>query len=256
MRGLLFLSAVSAVVGTSVTLKDCSAGNSFFKIKSLDFTPVAPVPGQNGTLHTLYDVPMTVSAGTTKYSCTLNGLPVFSESYDLCSQTACPITGGTHDDYSTSAVPDTTGKVSCTIDWRDTAGTQLLCIQMVMNLATASARFRGTVTKNFPGWHTQLLVGTNLSENKTCPLVEDYDPLWPAVYVYEGSSSTSGSSGKNGTSSTTQTGGSTSSGGSSSGSSGSGGSSSVAEKRLERLLTTLRGKHVHHIHPKSNRTAQ
>ncbi len=254
MRGLLFLSAVGAVCATSVTLKDCSAGNSFFKIKSLDFTPVAPVPGQNGTLHTLYDVPMTVSAGTTKYSCTLNGLPVFSESYDLCSQTACPITGGTHDDYSTSAVPDTTGKVSCTIDWRDTAGTQLLCIQMVMNLAVAkpSARLRGSAVGAFPGWRTDLIVGTNLSENKTCPLVEDYDPLWPAVYVH-GSSSTSsgGSSGGNGTSTHTQTGGSTSSG-----SSGSGGSSSVAEKRLARVLTTLRGKHHHHHPAKYNRTAQ
>jgi hypothetical protein len=244
MRGLLFLSAVSAMCATSVTLKDCSAGNSFFKIKSLDFTPVAPVPGQNGTLHTLYEVPMTVSAGKAKYSCTLNGLPVFSESYDLCSQTACPITGGTHDDYSTTAVPDTTGKVSCTIDWRDTAGTQLLCVQMVMNLAVAKpARLRGSVVGAFPGWRTDLIVGTNLSENKTCPLVEDFDPLWPAIYVYEASStSTSGSSGTNGTS---QMGGSTSS---------SGGSSSVAEKRLSKALMVLRGKH-HHIYTKSNRTA-
>lgn len=237
MRGLLFLTAVWTATANSVTLKDCSAGNSFFKIKSLDFTPVNPVRGQNGTLHTLYEVPMTITAGTTKYSCTLNGLPVFSETYDLCSQTACPITGGTHDDYSTSAVPDTSGKISCTIDWRDTAGSQLLCIQMVFSLSLSGKLLRGQPSGNFSSWHPELLVGTNLNENKTCPRVDDYDPLWPAVYVLD-SSSSSTSSGSNGTT----TGGSTSSGGS------SGGSSSVAEYRLAQVLRALRGKHHHGAH--------
>ncbi len=223
MRGLLFLSAVCASVATSIALKDCSSGKSFFKVKSLDFTPVNPVPGQNGTLHSLYEVPMSIEAGIAKYSCTLNGLPVFSETYDLCSQTACPITGGTHDDYSTSAVPDTTGKVSCTIDWRDTAGAQLLCIQMIMSLSVPrSVRLRGSAVNTFPAWHPDLIVGTNLSENKTCSHVDDYDPLWPAIYVYE--SVATPASVPNGTSTNTQT-----------------GSSSVVEKRMSLALAVLRG---------------
>jgi uncharacterized membrane protein YgcG len=242
MRGLLFLTALSGALASSITLKDCSGGASFFKVKSLDFSPVNPVRGQNGTLHTLYDVPMTVESGTTKYVCSLNGLPVFSETYDLCSQTACPITGGTHDDYSTSAVPDTSGKVSCTIDWRDSAGSQLLCVQMIMTLTSQSpvGRLRGSPARNFTTWHPDLLVSTNLSENKTCPRVDSYDPLWPAIYVLDSSSTSTGSGGSSSGSNGTSTGGSTSGGSSS-------GSSSVAELRLARVLRTLRGKH-HHVH--------
>jgi hypothetical protein len=175
MQRLLFLSVVTSVLG-AVTVKDCSAGSSFFKIQSLSFSPDTPVGGQNGTLHSVYEVPMTVAAGTTKYSCSLNGLPVYSETFDLCSQTACPITGGVHDDYSTSEVPAVSGKVSCTIDWRDTAGSQLLCIQTIMNVASSEKQTLRGSTLGRCRMNFAPLLATNLSENVTFAPLEGFDP--------------------------------------------------------------------------------
>lgn len=137
MRLLTAFSWVCAVVASSVSVKDCAPG-SIFRVSAVDFSPVTPVAGQNGTLHTVYDVPVQVDAGTARYSCTLNGLPVYDETFDLCSQTACPIGVGTHDDHSISAVPATSGKVSCKINWANTAGTQLMCIQMSLTLDAAA----------------------------------------------------------------------------------------------------------------------
>jgi hypothetical protein len=174
MRCFLFLSAFAAALAT-VGLKDCSSGTSVFTIKSLSFSPDAPIGGQNGTLHTIYEVPNMVSAGNTRYSCSLNGLPVYDESFDLCSQTACPINIGTHDDYSTSEVPDVSGKVVCKIEWTDTAGAKLLCIQTTMTLSSVTQKnLRGK--KVSVQYHT--LLGTNLSENATCPRIDSYDPDW------------------------------------------------------------------------------
>jgi hypothetical protein len=177
MRCLLFLAAVAAA---AVTVKDCSSGGSVFKVVSLSFSPDTPVGGQNGTLHSVYTVPEGITGGTTKYSCSLNGLPVYSETVDLCSQTACPIGVGTHDDYSTSAVPAVSGKVSCTIDWRSTDNRRLLCIQTIMNVAAAAfgteekKNLRGVVAPpNFRINYKPLLT-TNLSVNNTCP-VEEFD---------------------------------------------------------------------------------
>lgn len=177
MRCFLFLAAATAA---AVTVKDCSSGGSVFDVVSLSFSPDTPVGGQNGTLHSVYSVPEEITAGTTKYSCTLNGLPVYSETVDLCSQTACPIGVGTHDDYSTSEVPAVSGKVSCTIDWRSTDNRQLLCIQTIMNVAAAVGKeekknLRGVVAPpNFRIAYKPLFT-TNLSVNSTCP-AEDFDP--------------------------------------------------------------------------------
>jgi hypothetical protein len=146
------VAAFGALSASQAVVKDCGAGSSLFTIKNLDFSPSLPVPGQNGTLHSIYEVPTEITSGTSRYSCTLNGIPVYDEKVDLCTQTACPIVMGTHDDYSISQVPDTTGKVSCKIDWRSPAGNQLMCIQMVLTLSkssssSSSSALRGTLNR-------------------------------------------------------------------------------------------------------------
>jgi hypothetical protein len=132
LSGLALLGVASAQNSVSVT--NCAPGSAF-SIQSLSFSPSAPVRGENGTMTTVYTVPAVVDAGTTHYSCVLNGIPVYSETLDLCSQTQCPLTAGQHTDYSISPVPDFSGKLVCTIDWRDTANTELMCIQMLMRLS-------------------------------------------------------------------------------------------------------------------------
>jgi hypothetical protein len=144
MRGLV-LSLLFAFAASQASVLDCGAGTSVFRIDGLDFSPVDVSPGQNGTLHTQYSVPDTISAGTAVYSCAINGLP-FSQSYDLCTQTACPIAAGYHDDYSISQIPDLSGKVVCKITWLDLSEKELMCIQMTFRLAAVRKGLRGMLS--------------------------------------------------------------------------------------------------------------
>jgi len=86
------------------------------------------------TLYTNYDVPAVITEGSATYSCSLNGIPVMNEVYDLCTQTTCPIDVGHHADVSISTVPTVTGNLVCKIRW--TSGTDdLLCVQTKLFLA-------------------------------------------------------------------------------------------------------------------------
>jgi hypothetical protein len=135
MRLGIFLSMVLGVFAqNSVVVKDCSIDGSAFTIEKLSFDPPQPVPGQNGTLTTVYTVPSAIDGGQAHYSCSLNGLPVYDETFDLCSQTDCPVAVGEHTDTSVSAVPSTSGKVDCKISWTDMASQPLMCIQMIFKL--------------------------------------------------------------------------------------------------------------------------
>ena len=124
MIALLLIIAVQAL--TSVDNCDTQ---SLFKIYNLTMSPSAPVANQNATLYTDYEVFEEIKTGTATYACTLNGIPVLSEKYDICTQTACPITVGLHNDTSIIQVPSITGTLVCKIKWVDSANRQLLCIQ-------------------------------------------------------------------------------------------------------------------------------
>jgi uncharacterized membrane protein YgcG len=250
MRLLTAFSMLCLSVASSVSVKDCAPG-SIFRISAVDFSPAAPVPGQNGTLHTVYDVPVQVDAGSARYSCTLNGLPVYDEKFDLCSQTTCPITAGTHDDHSISAVPATSGKVACKINWYNTAGTQLLCVQMSMTLDAADASGVKKSLRGAPVVYTPPTVFHSHLLDPVVPTVEmcnitEYDDMWtpfPPVED-EDATSTGGSTthGGGSSSSSSNSGNNTSSG---SGGTSSGGSSSASESRMKALVVRLRGPRVH-----------
>ena len=133
LRSLLWLSGLlMGLAANTVTVSDCGT-NPILKITDLSFSPLEPIPGQNGTLFTHYDVPYEITGGVAKYTCTLNGFPVLSDTYDLCTQTACPIKAGHHDDVSESAIPEVKGTIVCKIKWE--TDEQLLCIQTKFILA-------------------------------------------------------------------------------------------------------------------------
>jgi hypothetical protein len=134
LRSLFVGIAACVFAQNSVSVKDCSPSDALFQVDKLSFEPSVPVPGQNGTLFTTYTVPTPVDGGKTRYSCTLNGLPVYDEQFDLCTQTTCPITIGQHTDTSTSAVPSTSGKIDCLISWYDSSNKPLMCIEMIFKL--------------------------------------------------------------------------------------------------------------------------
>lgn len=95
------------------------------------------------TLYTNYDVVTPVTEGSASYSCTLNGIPVMNEVYDLCTQTACPVLEGHHADLSISTVPSITGSLVCKIRWTSVDQKDLLCIQTKLTLAPY---LRGSIT--------------------------------------------------------------------------------------------------------------
>lgn len=150
IRGLRRLVAVAAVAACLVTgavgqatVSDCAGTSGLFTITGLSFAPAQPIIGQNGTLTLDYTAPLPISAGSVDYACVLNGIPVFHQTSDLCTQTVCPITAGTHHEVSVSPVPDVTGKLACTIHWKDLSAKELLCIQMILKPVAAVTHLRG-----------------------------------------------------------------------------------------------------------------
>jgi hypothetical protein len=132
IRGLVAAAAAASLCAGQATVSDCAGSSGLFQITGLSITPATPVVGQNETLTVDYTVPIPVSAGSAEYSCVLNGIPIFHQTSDLCTQTACPIVAGVHHDVTESPVPDFSGKLACTIHWKDLSAKELLCIQTIL----------------------------------------------------------------------------------------------------------------------------
>ena len=136
----MFLKVISllAMIGAAWSqVTDCAAGKSVFTINSQDFQPNPPVVGENATLWIDYTVPegVSVDAGSAKYSITLNGIPFPSTTEDLCTQIDCPQVPGTYN-ITSSSIWDggVSGKIISTIQWYDSAGTELLCSKTTMRI--------------------------------------------------------------------------------------------------------------------------
>lgn len=126
-RSILMLASILTATAfqATPTVVNCDS-NSLFHIDSLTLTP----NGANSTLKMTYTTPTEITDGLVKYSCTLNGIPVLSESKPLCEDLKCPITVGQHEDVSDSANPTVTGTLVCTIKWQSLASESLLCIKL------------------------------------------------------------------------------------------------------------------------------
>jgi hypothetical protein len=136
----LFVSSVAASCTltyplrncTFHTISDCGASTSRFQIYSQYFGPDPPVADQNVTMWIEYAVPssLTVAGGKSQDSVTLNGLPVSTETSDLCNSVVCPVTAGMHNTTNSFVWPAgiTHGsRVTYTTRWFDEQNTLLLC---------------------------------------------------------------------------------------------------------------------------------
>lgn len=137
--------ALGIFVGTFGKITDCSSSSSKFHIQSLAFYPDPPTKNQNATITVIYDAPVAIdNGGKVDYSITLNGLPVYSESTELCTQTVCPINVGIHNETSVFLWPDVSGKVVAKTIWKDSSGAELLCFQTSSTSAFEKVRLRGS----------------------------------------------------------------------------------------------------------------
>lgn len=127
-RLVAFLSMTSLV---SSSVSDCSDGTSLFKVTSMSFSPDPPVVNTNSTLLLTMDVPEEISEGTATYSTFYNYIP-FQPSVDpLCDTTVpCPIKIGMLDTKSSYPFPNLSGLVEIKIEWADTQGRNLLCVDI------------------------------------------------------------------------------------------------------------------------------
>ena len=131
MRSLFALFAL--VASASATVTDCGNGKGLFQIQAQGFSPEPPVANEKYEYWFLYTVPegLTVDAGTSTYSLSLNGIPFTPETDDLCTQTFCPKTAGTYNETSTDTWPSGIGgKIVTTLTWHDGSGALLLCSQV------------------------------------------------------------------------------------------------------------------------------
>ena len=129
MLALLSLLLASA----SASIKSCGG---LFTIQQLGLDPPdKAVGGANVSLTLYYTSPLEVTGGSVKNSMTYNFIPLSPIVTDLCQNTQCPITIGSHDGSSWYTMPSgLTGTITSRILWADTAGTQLLCLDISLKV--------------------------------------------------------------------------------------------------------------------------
>jgi hypothetical protein len=149
MRALAFLSvfctAAAAACGLSSPFHNCTLGSiadcapttSIFQIQAQGFGPDPPVVNENVTLWIQYIVPssVNVASGTSVDSVSLNGLPVSSETSDLCKSIPCPQTAGVHNASNSFPWPSgiaSGSRIVYTSKWYDPSQTLLLCSKLTL----------------------------------------------------------------------------------------------------------------------------
>ena len=128
---LVLLSLLLA--SASASIKSCGG---LFTIQQLGLEPSdKAVGGTNVSLTLYYTSPLEVTGGSVKNSMSYNFIPLAPTITDLCQNTQCPITIGPHDGSSWYTMPSgLSGTITSRILWSDTAGTQLLCLDMTLKV--------------------------------------------------------------------------------------------------------------------------
>jgi len=129
------LVIVAAVINATASnsVKDCSAGTSVFKFTGGSLLPDPVVPGKDSSITLNADIPdgTYVNKGTAKYFISFNGIPFTPTVEDLCSNVDCPLLAGPYTNTTTSVFPSgISGKVVTKIEWFDSAGNHLLCVDV------------------------------------------------------------------------------------------------------------------------------
>jgi hypothetical protein len=135
------LATLSTFADASVSVKDCAATFSLFKVTSLSVAPVNPASGDPFDLHMEWTVPegVTVADGTAKYSVTLNYIPFSPSVEPLCQDIPCPMGPGSYTNTTTSTWPSgVTGSLTTKMEWLDPAGSTLACVAISGTVSTVN----------------------------------------------------------------------------------------------------------------------
>ncbi len=141
--GLLALSGAHVA---HAAISDCGAGKSILQLTELGFTPASPKVGDDTVMTVKFNNPgADITDGTVTTSISWNFIPFEPTKEALCTNTKCPLISGVNDRSTNSPWPDITGYVTSHIEWTDTAGALLLCIDLDLTTALKNS------TKNLRG---------------------------------------------------------------------------------------------------------
>lgn len=142
------VALLSVLSVTNASIVDCGADQSQFKLTQLALTPEPPIPGQDVLMTVVFDNPgPEVTDGLVTNSITLNGLPFSPSTEALCTNTQCPLVVGSNDRSATSQWPTgVSGKIVSRIEWTDTSGGLLLCIEITERVSETHLRTHNKTT--------------------------------------------------------------------------------------------------------------
>jgi hypothetical protein len=128
-----FTLLLSALAFTQATIKNCDL-SSQFKLTDLALYPDPPKRGEQVYMTVIFDNPGSeITDGKVTTSLTLNGIPFTPDVKPLCQDTECPLAVGMNNRSTMSVWPSTvSGKINSKIQWMDTNGKSLLCIQTLV----------------------------------------------------------------------------------------------------------------------------
>ncbi len=121
---------LSAFAFTQATIHDCDSASQF-KLTDLALYPDPPKRGEQVYMTVIFNNPgPEIIDGKVTTSVTLNGIPFTPDVKPLCQDTECPLVVGVNNRSTMSVWPSTvSGKINSKIQWQNTNGKSLLCIQ-------------------------------------------------------------------------------------------------------------------------------
>ncbi len=132
-----FTLLLSTLAFATATIKDCDS-SSQFKLTDLALYPDPPKRGEQVYMTVIFNNPgPEITDGKVTTSVTLNGIPFTPSTKPLCEDTECPLTVGINNRSTMSVWPSTvSGKINSKIQWHDTNGKSLLCIQTSVSVSS------------------------------------------------------------------------------------------------------------------------
>jgi hypothetical protein len=163
MRCALLLVLVLGLLSSSTAFdwKPCSDSSKYADIKEVTLTPEEPSAGVTVSFAIHGTAKIDVPAGALDISVMYSGLPIYSESRDLCDMTTCPIKTGdltiAYDQYLPPIVPP--GPYNVTLDATSSNGQELLCLEVLFDVTLPSV---GAAAGAAKGKVANLLRGHNV----------------------------------------------------------------------------------------------
>ncbi|CAA7041781.1 unnamed protein product [Microthlaspi erraticum] len=140
---LLFLSIFLLPTLRATSFHYCDKKLDPVKVKGVEISPYPVVSGKAATFKILGSTVENISGGKVVIKVSLFGIPVHTETHDLCDETACPISPGSlvlsHSQTLPSFAPPGTYTLKMTIN--DKNGGRLTCISFKFKITLSSTVF-------------------------------------------------------------------------------------------------------------------